>query len=34
MNNLTVMRDRPPTSAADSSQPIVLKFIPELSQRA
>ena len=34
MDNLTIMRERPPTSAADSSQPIVLKFRPELSQTA
>jgi hypothetical protein len=33
-DSLTIMRERLPTSAADLSQPIVLKFRPELSQRA
>ena len=33
-DSLTVVQDRPPASAADSSQPIFLKFRPELSQTA
>jgi putative transposase len=34
MERLSVVRDRPPSGAADSSQSIVLKFRPELSQSA
>jgi putative transposase len=33
-DTLTITRERPLASAADSSQPIVLKFRPDLSQRA